>query len=81
MFNVKSTKKSPSAALFFCTYETIKSTLSSHVNREYAPYIHMGAASIGEMVNIDLTTNEMINSTNFLSFPGGMFDSSSSRDS
>ncbi|XP_037036831.1 S-adenosylmethionine mitochondrial carrier protein homolog [Bradysia coprophila] len=40
----------PTAALFFCTYESIKAVLSSHLNKEYAPYIHMGAASIGEMV-------------------------------
>lgn len=40
----------PTAALFFCTYESIKTTLSSQVSKEYAPYIHMGAASIGEMV-------------------------------
>ncbi|KAJ6633266.1 S-adenosylmethionine mitochondrial carrier protein like [Pseudolycoriella hygida] len=40
----------PTAALFFCTYETIKKTFTSEANQYYAPYIHMGAASIGEMV-------------------------------
>jgi len=40
----------PTAALFFCTYESIKNTLSSHTHKHYAPYIHMGSASIAEMV-------------------------------
>lgn len=40
------------AALFFCTYESIKNTLSPHIHKDYAPYIHMGSASIAEMVSI-----------------------------
>lgn len=78
MFNYQ--LKSSEAALFFCTYENLKRTLSLHVNKRYAPYIHMGAASIGEMVLIQ-QNEQKLHSEQFGSFLGGMFDSSSGRNS
>lgn len=41
---------SPTAALFFVTYESMKSFLSVHATKEQAPLVHMAAASIGEIV-------------------------------
>lgn len=41
---------SPTAALFFVTYESIKSFLSLHTTKEQAPLVQMAAASCGEMV-------------------------------
>lgn len=41
---------SPTAALFFVTYESIKAFLSHHTTKEQAPFIHMAAASCGEIV-------------------------------
>lgn len=40
----------PSAALFFVTYESIKSILSKHTTQEQAPFVHMFAASCGEIM-------------------------------
>ena len=41
---------SPTAALFFVTYESMKSFLSLHTTKEQAPLVHMAAASMGEIV-------------------------------
>lgn len=41
---------SPTAALFFVTYESVKSILSHHTTKEQAPFVHMAAASCGEIV-------------------------------
>ena len=41
---------SPTAALFFVTYESIKSVLNHHATKEQAPFVHMAAASCGEIV-------------------------------
>lgn len=41
---------SPTAALFFFTYESIKTFLSLHTTKEQAPFVHMAAASCGEIV-------------------------------
>ncbi|XP_078065617.1 mitochondrial S-adenosylmethionine carrier protein [Mustelus asterias] len=40
----------PNAALFFVTYEYTKSVLGSRVSTNKAPFIHMIAASLGEVV-------------------------------
>ncbi|KAK8407225.1 hypothetical protein O3P69_002051 [Scylla paramamosain] len=40
----------PNAALFFCTYESMKKVLSCHVPSNYLPGVHMAAASAGEVV-------------------------------
>lgn len=39
------------AALFFVTYESIKSLILSNTSNDYAPFVHMGAASFAEMVS------------------------------
>ena len=39
-----------SAAVFFCTYDTLKKTLP--FSSEYAPVTHMISASLGEVVRI-----------------------------
>lgn len=41
---------SPTAALFFVTYESMKAFLSQHTTKEQAPFVHMAAASCGEIV-------------------------------
>lgn len=41
---------SPTAALFFVTYESVKSVLSHHTTKDQAPFVHMAAASCGEIV-------------------------------
>lgn len=41
----------PSAALFFCTYESVKRLLLDHTRPEYAPLVHMTSASLAETVN------------------------------
>lgn len=41
---------SPTAALFFVTYESLKSFLSLHTTKDQAPFVHMAAASCGEVV-------------------------------
>ncbi|XP_050727528.1 S-adenosylmethionine mitochondrial carrier protein-like [Eriocheir sinensis] len=41
----------PNAALFFCTYESMKKLLGSHVPSSYLPGVHMAAASAGEVVS------------------------------
>lgn len=38
----------PGAALFFSIYESLKQKAEPHVAKEYAPLVHMAAASIGE---------------------------------
>lgn len=40
----------PTAALFFFTYESMKSFLSLHTTKEQTPFVHMAAASCGEIV-------------------------------
>ncbi|XP_067854969.1 mitochondrial S-adenosylmethionine carrier protein isoform X3 [Heptranchias perlo] len=40
----------PNAALFFVTYECTKSVLGPRVSTNKAPFVHMIAASLGEMV-------------------------------
>lgn len=40
----------PGAALFFCTYESMKQTLSPHVSQSQLPLVHMAAASAGEVM-------------------------------
>lgn len=40
----------PNAALFFCTYDTMKNILGNHVPSNYLPGVHMAAASTGEVV-------------------------------
>ncbi|XP_026331461.1 S-adenosylmethionine mitochondrial carrier protein homolog [Hyposmocoma kahamanoa] len=39
----------PTSALFFVCYETTKSMLLPHVATQYAPFVHMLAASVGEV--------------------------------
>ncbi|CAO1405176.1 unnamed protein product [Diamesa serratosioi] len=41
---------SPTAALFFVTYESMKRVLGNHTTKEQAPLVHMAAASCGEIV-------------------------------
>ncbi|XP_042236917.1 S-adenosylmethionine mitochondrial carrier protein-like isoform X1 [Homarus americanus] len=41
----------PNAALFFCTYESMKKFLGVHVSNRYQPAVHMIAASSGEIVS------------------------------
>ncbi len=38
------------AALFFCTYELTKRSLVHRLPEQYAPFVHMLAAILGEMV-------------------------------
>ena len=40
------------AATFFCTYELTKAVLGSRVPQEYASFVHMLAASAGEVVGV-----------------------------
>lgn len=40
----------PSAALFFCTYESMKKFLMPHTNDQQTHYIHMSSAAIAEVV-------------------------------
>ncbi|KAK2580481.1 hypothetical protein KPH14_006221 [Odynerus spinipes] len=40
----------PTAALFFVTYESIKATTQPLVNESFHAFLHMGAASLSEMV-------------------------------
>ncbi|XP_053977025.1 S-adenosylmethionine mitochondrial carrier protein-like isoform X1 [Hylaeus volcanicus] len=40
----------PSAAIFFITYDGIKEVLQPHIPQQYHSFIHMIAASFGEMV-------------------------------
>lgn len=40
----------PTAALFFISYEVIKDTMEPMVQKQYAPLVHMLAASIGEVM-------------------------------
>lgn len=40
----------PTAALFFVTYESIKSHITPQVAKENAPFVHMFAASCGEII-------------------------------
>jgi solute carrier family 25 (mitochondrial S-adenosylmethionine transporter), member 26 len=40
----------PTAALFFVTYESIKSFLNVHISQQHAPFVHMFAASCGEIM-------------------------------
>ncbi|XP_067854970.1 mitochondrial S-adenosylmethionine carrier protein isoform X4 [Heptranchias perlo] len=40
----------PNAALFFVTYECTKSVLGPRVSTNKAPFVHMIAASLGEMI-------------------------------
>lgn len=69
------------AALFFCTYESLKTALSSHVHSDYAPYIHMAAASIGETVSIEQNAkNEFRFFHKKKFYPGGLFDTSAGRN-
>jgi solute carrier family 25 S-adenosylmethionine transporter 26 len=44
------TGSTPSAALFFVTYESLKSFLNQQATKEQAPFVHMIAASCGEVV-------------------------------
>ena len=39
-----------SAGLFFVTYDSLKSILRQRFPIEYEPFIHMGSASLAEMV-------------------------------
>ncbi|KAJ6649320.1 S-adenosylmethionine mitochondrial carrier protein like [Pseudolycoriella hygida] len=41
----------PTAALFFCTYDSIKKTFATEASQGHAACIHMGAASIAEIVS------------------------------
>ena len=41
---------SVSAALFFCTYETVKNVASKVCKDKSSPLIHMTGASFGEVV-------------------------------
>lgn len=41
----------PSAAIFFCTYESVKSVLLANTRQEYAPLVHMSSASVAEAVS------------------------------
>ncbi|XP_058806432.1 S-adenosylmethionine mitochondrial carrier protein homolog [Phymastichus coffea] len=41
----------PTAALFFVTYESIKMILHDSVRKEFLPFLHMGAASMAEIVS------------------------------
>jgi hypothetical protein len=38
------------AATFFCTYEIMKSSAASWLPNVSTPYVHMVAASVGELV-------------------------------
>ena len=38
------------AATFFCTYEIVKSSSKSWLPNVSTPYVHMGAACLGELV-------------------------------
>ncbi|XP_028171574.1 S-adenosylmethionine mitochondrial carrier protein-like [Ostrinia furnacalis] len=40
----------PTASLFFVSYETTKKLLQPHIDKQYAPLVHMVAASIGEVL-------------------------------
>lgn len=40
----------PSAATFFCSYELTKNVLKPHVSSSMFPFVHMCAATIGEVV-------------------------------
>lgn len=40
----------PSAAIFFCTYESMKKFLTPHVNPHQTHYVHMSSAAIAEVV-------------------------------
>ncbi|XP_017786922.1 PREDICTED: S-adenosylmethionine mitochondrial carrier protein homolog isoform X2 [Nicrophorus vespilloides] len=40
----------PQAALFFCTYESVKHFASPHVSSQALPLVHMLGASLGEVV-------------------------------
>ncbi|GIX70598.1 s-adenosylmethionine mitochondrial carrier protein [Caerostris extrusa] len=42
---------SPGSAVFFCTYEMIKSVCSTSVSQNYQSLIHMFAASCGEVAS------------------------------
>ncbi|XP_003382993.1 PREDICTED: S-adenosylmethionine mitochondrial carrier protein-like [Amphimedon queenslandica] len=42
----------PSAATFFCTYEIVKHFSSRYLGLSQSPFVHMAAASIGEMVSL-----------------------------
>lgn len=44
------TGSTPTAALFFVTYESIKSFLSHRTTKDQTPFVHMLAASCGEIV-------------------------------
>jgi solute carrier family 25 S-adenosylmethionine transporter 26 len=41
----------PAAATFFCTYELTKSVLGDKLPEGYAPFVHMLAASLGEVTS------------------------------
>nr|CAD7423929.1 unnamed protein product [Timema monikensis] len=41
----------PTAGIFFCTYDTVKSRLSPHASPGFQPLVHMGAACCGEVVS------------------------------
>lgn len=40
----------PSAAIFFCTYESMKKLLTPYVNAQQTHYVHMSSAAIAEVV-------------------------------
>lgn len=40
----------PSAALFFCTYETLKKQLLPHANSKQKHFVHMSSAAVAEVV-------------------------------
>lgn len=40
----------PTSALFFMTYETTKKLVQPHVATQYTPFVHMFAASVGEVL-------------------------------
>ncbi|RVE53446.1 hypothetical protein evm_001816 [Chilo suppressalis] len=40
----------PTSSLFFMSYETTKKYLQPHVATQYAPFVHMFAASVGEVL-------------------------------
>lgn len=42
----------PSAATFFCSYELTKNVLKPHVSSTMFPFVHMFAATIGEVVSL-----------------------------
>ena len=47
------------AATFFCTYEFTKHVLGSLVSQEYTVFVHMLAASAGEVVRLELNNYYM----------------------